>query len=90
MALETLNFFDIFVNMLGGSVFIGFLLVLGIILLIGYLTRLSQTFMLFWGLVFTLSWGMVFYGGIVPAAIFVFAFAWFAYSMYKYVTGGAT
>ena len=88
MVLEDLNFFDVFVNQLGGSVFFGYLILIIIMLMIGYFTKMSNTLQMFWLGTFTLAWCMVFFGGIAGFIAFVIAAIWLFMAAFKYTSGG--
>ncbi|MBM3708295.1 MAG: hypothetical protein FJW69_08190 [Actinobacteria bacterium] len=88
MVLEALNLFDVFVNQLGGSLFLGFLIVVVLMLMILWFSRASPTFMIVWIGLFALCWCLVFFGAIAASIAFAGAFFYFAISLYKLSSGG--
>jgi len=90
MALELLNLSDVLINMVFGGVFLTYVGMLGIIVLIAMLGRLTPIFLFYWGALYTLCFGMIFFGAIVPALITIIAIIYFTQAIMKWSTGGMT
>lgn len=88
MALEALNLSNLLINLTFGGIlltFVGLSLIFTIICLMG---RLSPIFIFYWLALFTVCYGMIFLGGLVPALFMIIAGVYFFQAATKWYHGG--
>jgi hypothetical protein len=88
MPLEVLNVFELIVNQVAGDAMIAYLMILFVLLVIGVLGKLSSTFLFYWLSLYTLCYGMIFLGGLIPAIFMIISGGYLIIAGYKAIYGG--